>query len=123
MTGFREFTSRSEMESSGWKISSSDTTCNKCGEAVTWSKSPSNKSVLLDSGATTVHWRSCSNGGAPVATKQVAPAVAPIPPTPKVATSEVRSLELAVLECAGVVGELTVAIRSLIAILQERRKQ
>src|SRR5437868_12680761 len=66
MTGFREFTSRTQMEAAGWKISSSDSECRNCGAQIYWSKSPRQKNVALDAGACTMHFRTCSNGGAPV---------------------------------------------------------
>ena len=64
---FREYRTRAEMVTAGWSIASTESTCRNCGGSITWAKSPKGKSVPLDSNSVLLHFKSCSNGGAPPA--------------------------------------------------------
>lgn len=62
---FREYRNREEMVAAGWSVASTESTCRNCQGSITWAKSPRGKSVPLDSGKTSLHFKTCSNGGAP----------------------------------------------------------
>src|SRR3954466_4233077 len=53
-------------------MTKADSNCRNCRAAITWAKSPNGTSVPLDARSTQLHFKSCSNGGAPTSS----------PPTP-----------------------------------------
>jgi hypothetical protein len=118
MTGFREYTSRSEMERAGWKISSSDSECRNCGQQITWSKSPRQKNVALDAGACTMHFRTCSTGGAPASnqTSAAPPLRGNALATSMQTASDFMALRESLDECAQ-------AVRALCSLLREWAKK
>src|SRR6266498_5162068 len=96
------------MVSRGWKISSSDGECRKCHAAITWSESPNGKKVPLDINSTQLHFKSCSNGGAPVPSSGATTTTT----TPTTNTNETAVLRESLDECAQAVRELCHILRA-----------
>src|SRR5438045_3488095 len=96
---FREYRNRQEMVARGWTIASRDGECRNCHAAITWTESPNGKKVPLDVNSTVLHFKSCSNGGAP-APSSSRMTTAPAPTTATTKTNETTGLRESLDECA-----------------------
>ena len=108
---FREYRSREEMVAAGWTIASTESTCRNCQGSITWAKSPKGKSLPLDSGSVLLHFKSCSNGGAPVPQQTSSKSLAPAS-GPALSGSDFAALQESLDECAQAVRELCRILRA-----------